>query len=161
MNKTSTRSADRVAETLQSYADRGVFRGFVRRPSSRGTEEFRFRWLHEATFRLRVDPVRKTLVFQDLLPNIPYRSVMDRALRDFFSQRTSEDLPEHRRIDPGRVELLCSSRRGSVSVSLRVVRDDWEYAVKKGVSLVHEVFHGFLKGPYYEYMVENFGEPEE
>jgi hypothetical protein len=38
---------------------------------------------------------------------------------------------------------------------------DWEYAARKGVALVNEIFHGFLRGPYYEYMVANFGEPEE
>ena len=64
--------------------------------------------------------------------------------------------------------MACTNRGGSVSVALALrrggaarEREDWEYAARKGVSLVNEIFHGFLRGPYYEYMVRNFGEPEE
>jgi hypothetical protein len=52
---------------------------------------------------------------------------------------------------------LALGRRGGGAAE----RADWEYAARKGVSLVNEIFHGFLRGPYHEYMVRNFGEPEE
>ena len=93
---------------------------------------------------------------------------MDRAFRAWVRDRSSDGLPEHRRIDPRRLTVACTNRGGSVSVALALQRrgaaserEDWEYAARKGVSLVNEIFHGFLRGPYNEYMVQNFGEPEE
>ena len=150
-----------MGRALRSYADRGVFRGFVCREKPHGRREYSFRWLTDATFHLRFDPASDTLTVQDLLPNVPYRSDMDRSFRSFVGQRSSDELPEHRRIDPKRVELRCSSRKGSLSVTFDVKGRHFDYATRKAVSLVSEIFHGFLRGPYYEYMVENFNEPEE
>ena len=48
-----------------------------------------------------------------------------------------------------------------VTITLAVTKGHGAYATKKAISLVNEIFHGFLRGPYYEYMVENFNEPEE
>lgn len=146
---------------LRRYADRGIFRGFSRRSGRGDREEFRFRWVADTTFRLHFDPRRKTLVFKDLLPNVPYPSTMDRAFRSFLEERSSAELPEHRRIDPARVEVTCRNRYGNISVMLEIENEDYAYAARKGVSLVNEIFHGFLRGPYYEYMVRNFNEPEE
>ena len=61
---------------------------------------------------------------------------MDRSFRAFLKERSSSSLPPHRRID-------------------------WDYGVKKAVSLLSEIFHGFLRGPYFRYMAENFNEAEE
>jgi hypothetical protein len=153
---------------LREYAERGVFRGFAAASGQGGREDFEFRWLAGATFRVRLDPRAKRLTFSDVLPNVPRRSAMDRAFREWVRDRLSDRLPEHRRIDPRRVAVACTNRGGSVSVALALrrgsaarEREDWEYAARKGVSLVNEIFHGFLRGPYYEYMVRNFGEPEE
>ena len=157
-----------AGRALREYAERGVFRGFaaVERPD--GRQDFEFRWLGGASFRVRLDPRARRLTFSDVLPNVPSRSTMDRAFRAWMRDRSSEGLPEHRRIDPRRLTLACTNRGGSVSVALALrrrsaahERRDWEYAARKGVSLVNEIFHGFLRGPYYEYMVRNFGEPEE
>jgi hypothetical protein len=133
-----------------------------------GRDEVEFRWLAGSTFRVRLDPVARTLTFLDLLPNVPHRSAMDRAFRAFVRERSSEQLPEHRRIDPRRVGVLCANSAGRISVVLALrrrgaarEREDWAYAARRGVSLMNEVFHGFLRGPYYAYLVENFGESEE
>jgi hypothetical protein len=157
-----------AGDALREYADRGVFRGFSRQPRRGGGEEVSFRWLADSIFRVRLDPRSRRLVFADLLPNVPYRSPMDRAFRDFVRGRADAALPEHRRIDPRRVALGCSNRDGTVSVTLALRRrgaareaEDWRYAARKGVSLVNEIFHGFLSGPYYDYMVRNFNQPEE
>ena len=157
--------AERV---LRGYADRGVFRGFSLAAGARGSSDVRFRWLAERSFEVRLDARARRLTFADLLPDVPARSGMDRALRAFLRERSSAALPEHRRIDARRLQLRCVNRGGSVSVTLALrrrggarEREDWGYAARKGVSLVNEIFHGFLRGPYYEYMVRNFGEPEE
>ena len=57
--------------------------------------------------------------------------------------------------------MSCSNRKGRLSVALEVLDGDFEGAAKRGVSLVNEIFHGFLRGPYHDYMVTVWGEPEE
>ena len=150
-----------VGEVLRSYADRGVFRGFADQPFVRGRAEYRFLWLHETPFRLVLDTRKGTLTLRDLLPNVPYPSAMDRSFRAFLKERSSPSLPPHRRIDPDKATLRCTNRGGRVSVSIEVTKGDWAYAVKKAVSLLSEIFHGFLRGPYFRYMAENFNEAEE
>ena len=157
-----------AGRALREYADRGVFRGFAGAAAASGRQEFRFRWLADSTFRVVLDPTAGSLTFLEVLPNVPHRSPMDRAFRAFLRDRSSAELPEHRRIDPGRLAVRCRNRGGKVSVALALRRhggpaegEDWAYAARKGVSLVNEIFHGFLRGPYHEYMIENFGEPEE
>ncbi|MEE2776017.1 MAG: hypothetical protein VYE73_04560 [Acidobacteriota bacterium] len=145
---------------LQGHANRGVFRGFSVREVARG-RHFEFRWLTDATFHLRLDALAGTLTFSDLLPNVPYRSAMDRAFRSFVRECTSEQLPAHRRIDRDLAQVRCRNRKGSASLVVTAVGGDFDYATRKAISLVNEIFHGFLRGPYYAYMVENFNEPEE
>jgi hypothetical protein len=164
---TRTASSE-AARALREYADRGVFRGFSHAPGPGGRDLLRFRWLAGSAFRVRLDPAKRSLTFLELLPNVPHRSAMDRAFREFVRERSSDALPDHRRIDPRRVALSCTNRGGNLSVALALrrrgatrEREDWAYAARKGVSLVNEIFQGFLRGPYYEYMVQNFGEPEE
>jgi hypothetical protein len=163
-----TSSGAPAGDALREYAERGVFRGFAAADGRDGRQDFEFRWLAGATFRVRLDPRARRLVFSDVLPGVPHRSAMDRAFRAWVRDRSSDRLPEHRRIDPRRLAIACTNRGGSVSIALALrrrgassERADWEYAARKGVALVNEIFHGFLRGPYYEYMVRNFGEPEE
>jgi len=67
---------------------------------------------------VRLEPEARRLTFRDLLPNVPHRSAMDRAFRAWVSERASEALPEHRRIDPRRVRLACPNRAGNLPVAL-------------------------------------------
>ncbi len=150
-----------VLACLQKYADRGIFRGFGAGTTRGGGLECRFLWHAPEPHRLRFDPRRGTLVFVDLLPGIPYPSVMDRALRSYVAARSSEDLPEHRRLDPAKANAGCRNRAGSVSIELRCLDGDLDYAATRAVKLVNEIFLDFLAGPCDAYMVEHFGVPEE
>lgn len=153
-------AADAVALVFQSYADRGIFRGFG--VHGRGDlVEYRFLWHGDQPHLVRVDAGARRLTFRDLLPGIPYRSTMDRALRTFLIERSSSSLPEHRRIDPAKTEIKAFGRRGTVSIEARVLDGDFDYASAKLVKLVNEIFLGFLAGPYEGYMIEHFGAPEE
>ena len=169
MTPPQTRYAGSAAgSALREYAERGVFRGFAEAPRRDGRRDFEFRWLADTTFRVRLDARAGRLTWSDVLPGVASRSAMDRAFRAWLRERSSDRLPEHRRIDPRRVSVTCTNRGGRLSIALalrrrggRAAREDWSYAARKGVLLVNEVFHGFLRGPYYEYMVRNFGELEE
>ena len=96
--------------------------------------------------------------FPAVLPAVPADSNMYRELRAFLASRHSGALPEHRRIDPAKARLSCGNRNGNVSVTLTVKDGDFEYAARKLINTIHEIFLVFLTdGPYYEYLVEQLG----
>ncbi|MDE2851354.1 MAG: hypothetical protein OXP74_12190 [Acidobacteriota bacterium] len=150
-----------VLRCLREYADRGIFRGFGASEDRNGSLECRFLWHAPEPHRLRFDPGWNELVFVDLLPEVPYPSEMDRELRRFVAGRSSDGLPAHRRIDPAKVSCRCRNRGGKVSIEVRCLDGDVEYAASKAVKLVNEIFLNFLAGPYDGYMIEHFGAPEE
>ena len=79
-------------------------------------------------------------------------------LRRFTRQFTSADLPPHRRVDPAKGRLRLTSRPAGVSLSLTVVRGEWEYCTRRLVHIAHEIYMVFLPdGPYQEYRVEKLG----
>ena len=153
-----------VRKVLQGYADRGVFRAFTEVPSRNGKAQFKFLWfpITEEPFTLIYSNRTRALSFKRLLRGMPAKSEMYSELKRFIKQRSSADLPEHRRIDPERAELRCSNRLGSVSVTVVIKGNETEYGVRKAVNLVSDLFMDLLhESTYYEYMTENFDMPEE
>ena len=151
---------DSVDVLLRTRADRGTFRSFAA-ARRRGRLECSIVWLRERPIRLIFDPRRGTLEFRDLLPNLAPNTPIYKDLRAFLRGLSGDKLPEHRRIDLQRAKVQSRNRKGSVSVLLHSLDRDWDYAVSKALKLVNEIFLGFLRGPYYEYMVENFQEPQD
>ena len=151
-----------VLGCLQTYADRGIFRGFGASVDRNGNLECRFLWHAQEPHLLRFDQRRRALVFVDLLPGVPYPSEMDRALRAYVAGRSREDLPEHRRLDPGESERRLPGTAPAPCRSRCAASDgDFEYVATRAVKLVNEVFLDFLAGPWDGYMIEHFGAPEE
>lgn len=159
----SRTDADIVASVLEDYARRGVFRAFSRSRTSRRRSTFRVVWHYRRPYELVYDASRGALRLRQFLPNIEASSAMYRELKAFIKSRCDEALPEHRRIDPERAVIRTRNQGGLVSLSVESLERDPEYATKKLVQLVHEIFLSFLRdGPYYEYLVENFDlEPDE
>jgi hypothetical protein len=150
------RSLSVVRESLQAYADRGVFRGF----SEVRSGHFRFVWLIRRQMSLSVDTANNVLRFMQVLPGIPAKSTMYAELKAFIKERHDRELPDHRRIDRRRAEASCSNRGGSVSISLKVKNDHYAYGVNRIVNLVHELFL-HLRDAYPDYLAENFDVPQE
>jgi hypothetical protein len=146
---------------MRRYAERGVFRGFgaQRLPGDRA--EYRFLWHAPFPHVLRVDARRRTVTLRDLLPEVPYRSPMEMALRRFVRGRSADALPEHRRVDPERARVHLRNRGGRVTIELVAAPGELVYAVERAVKLLNEVFLSFLAGPWDAYMVRVFGAPEE
>jgi hypothetical protein len=82
-------------------------------------------------------------------------------LKAFLKDCSSAGRPGHRRIDRDQVSVRFSNRRGTVSLSFLVTGGDYEYAVKRAINLVNELFVGFLNLRYPEYMIKAFRLPEE
>lgn len=149
-----------VRETLQAYADRGVFRGFCEHTTRRGLPAFRFRWLTGRPMELTVDTARHVLRFQQILPGVPARSPLYAQLKGFIADRHDRDLPEHRRVDERRAAASCINRAGLVSILLEVKHDQYAYGTNRIVNLVHELFV-YLRDRCPEYLAESFDVPEE
>jgi hypothetical protein len=147
-----------VTGILEGYAAKAVFRGFSAHPQGDGAATYRMVWHHDRPFKLLLDVQRKTLRFPAVLPGVPARSAMYRELQAFLKARQSGDMPEHRRVNPAKARVTSSTARGMVSVKLTVKDGDFDYATRKIIHIVHEIFMIFLvDGPYFEYMVEQLG----
>jgi hypothetical protein len=157
----SPRPVALIHQQLASYARRGVFRSFSQTRADARQAEFSFYWLWNLPFRLSFDGKRKILSFKKLLPGILAGSELNLQLRAFIKDRCSSGQPEHRRLDPKRVSIRYSNLRGNVSLSFLVVKNDYEYAVKKSLNLVNEIFVGFLNVYFPEYIAEHFRKQEE
>ena len=88
------------------------------------------------------------------------RSALYSELKRFLKTRSDFELPDHRRIDPKRAEVLCVNRGGKVSIGLKVKRNQYPYALNRLVNLVHELFVQ-LNDLHPDYMCENFDVPQE
>jgi hypothetical protein len=140
------------------YAEKAVFRGFSAHPQRGGKAVYKMVWHHDRRFELLLDTSKKTLRFPAMLPGVPARSAMYRELQSFLKSRQSDEVPEHRRVIPGKARLSLTNQRGAVSLSLTVKDADFDYATRKIIQMAHEIFLIFLvDGPYYEYMVEQLG----
>jgi len=111
---------------------------------------------------MSLDVGKKTLRFPVVLPGVPAKSTMYRDLQAFLKERQSEEMPEHRRVNPAKARLASGNQRGTVSIALTVQDGDFDYATRKIIHIVHEIFLIFLvDGSYFEYMVEHLGLDED
>ncbi|HTR38739.1 MAG TPA: hypothetical protein VMH80_22690 [Bryobacteraceae bacterium] len=147
-----------VTSILEGYASKAVFRGFNAQAAGPGKARYRMVWHYERQFELTLDVRAKTLRFADLLPGMPAKSAIYKKLKAFLKERQSPATPEHRRVNPAKARLRVSNRAGNVSLAFSVPGGDFEYATRKIIHLVHEIFLVFLiDGNYYEYLVEQLG----
>ena len=151
-----------VTEVLEGYAEKAVFRGFSAHPLTQGRAKYRMIWHHDRPFEMSLDAKEKKLQFAGVLPGVPARSPMYRELQAFLKARQSDELPEHRRVNAAKARLAWSNQRGAVSITLTAKDGDFDYATRKIVQIVHEIFLIFLvDGPYFEYMVRHLGLDED
>jgi hypothetical protein len=147
-----------VTRILEEYAAKAVFRGFSAHPKAGGKAAYKMVWHHDRPFELLLDASKRTLRFPAVLPGVPARSAMYRELRAFLKERHSGEVPEHRRVNPVKARVTLSNKAGVVALTLRAKDGDFDYATRKIIQVVHEIFLVFLvDGPYYEYMVEQLG----
>ncbi len=148
---------DTVAKVLEGYAARGVFRGFSQGKTVRNKVIFKMLWHQNRFFELILDVTQKTLRMPVVLPQVPARAPMIREFKAFVESRFSKELPEHRRIDGRKVRISTAHRGGNLSLTVKLTGADFEYAARKLIHLVHEVYLSFLNdGRYYDYMLETF-----
>jgi hypothetical protein len=150
------RAPDVVANTLEQYAARGVFRGFSVGPERNGRRRFRFIWLTPKPMSISYEPASGLLSFRNLLPSVDKYPGLATGLRSVLNEHRDPAAPAHRRIDARRARLRSSTRGGSFSMTLQVRGNHGEYAVQRGLNLVNQLFL-LLQANYPEYLVECFG----
>jgi hypothetical protein len=155
-----------ISRELEGYAERGVFHSFSRtgvgaQASAADRAEFCFSWLWNLPFQLTFDRRKKAISFPQLFPNISAGSELETALKAFIRKLSSRDRPEHRRLDPRRITVRYSNRGNSGSLEFLVAGNHYQYAVKKALNSVHEIFVGFLNVQHAEYMRKNLRVAEE
>ena len=157
MIKTAASQIDLVAAVMAGYAERRVFLGFSRGPVSGGKAGFQFAWHRGRVFELEFDASKSTLRLPELLTDVPAGLGMDQDLKAFIRSRQSDELPDHRRLDPSKVAIRTYNRDGDILLVLKIKDRDAEYAVRKLVHLVNEIYLTFLAdGKYFDYLVETF-----
>jgi hypothetical protein len=157
VTKAAASDIDIVAAALAGYADRRVFHGFSRGPTSGGKAAFTIAWHRGRVFELAFDARAGTLRLPGLLTGIPADSTMYEDLKAFIRSRQSDDLPDHRRLDARRIQIRTYNRSGNILLVVKVKDNDSEYAVRKLVHLINEIYLTFLAdGKYFDYLVETF-----
>ena len=112
-------------------------------------------WHRDRRFEIVIDPHRRKISCPVVLPQVPARSAMYRQLREFVASRQSRAVPEHRRIDPRKATVAVANRAGNVSLTVTARTGAFEYAVRKFVHLIQEIYLVFLV-EHFDYQVEVF-----
>ena len=148
--------SDAVTAALQSYAERGVFRGFRTTPLARGRTDYHFHWLLRRSMHAMLDTRRGVLTFPALFPGVDTNSSMVSTLNAIVRRRTSAREAAHKRIDGRRARVTTIVRRGEWSLIVHVRGANGEYAVQRALNLINELFVA-LHESYPDYLVERFG----
>jgi hypothetical protein len=143
-----------VTPTLQSYADRGVFRGFRAAPGSGGRIDYQFLWLTRKPMSAVFDPRTRTLKFAALFPGVDKTTAHD--LKSLVTSRSAREQPAHKRIDARRARVTLARRKGDVGLTVTIRGANHEYAAKSALNLINEMFV-MLQEHHPEYLVHQFG----
>ena len=149
-----------VAESLQRYADRGVFRGLSADVSTAGRRDFRFLWLTREPMQVVYDPRASVLTFPRLVPRAASVPGLVAGLKGVVQEHLSPDVPAHRRVDARRARVRCTVRQGDLTLSFAVRGPHQAYAVQSGLNLVNRLFL-HLQAYYPGYLIQQFGFSEE
>jgi hypothetical protein len=145
---------DPVSQSLQRYADRGVFRGFRALPGARGRVEYQFFWLLRRPMRAHYDARRGVLAFPALFPGV--EPGMSAELKGLVAGRAARDQPAHKRLDARRARLASAVRKGDWSLMVTIRGANHDCAVRGALNLINELFLA-LHQSYPEYLVQHFG----
>lgn len=150
--------ADLVSSILEGYASRGVFGGFRQNKRQARMAEFMVLWHFRRVFPILLDEAKASLTVSGLLPHVSAAPKLRGDLAAYLCYCAAPERPAHRRIDPEKARVTCYVRRDSLSLRIAVQDGDYEYATRRLVHLVNEVFLDFLRDAMYlDFMVAHLG----
>jgi len=147
-----------VHAVVDFYAKRGLLRN-VRTTLSEGrATRVQFTWHYDRTFDLHVDYEASRLSFTDAFPNVPAASALYRNLTGFIDAMMSDSVPVHRRVDRRKTIVHGELIDANVAIVARAVDGDFDYAARKLIQVVNEIYFDFLpNSAHYEYQVQSLG----
>jgi hypothetical protein len=159
MAKRDADIAERFGAMIEESARRGVFSSYSRAQGGKsGKKIYEVAWHKGRIFQLSLNPSKRVISIPNLLPSLERNSNLYKSLIQFVNDFAADDRPDHRRVSPERAYLKLSIRRGSTQLSIFSTDDDMEYAFKKIVQVVNEIFLLFMiSGEYFAYRVEHLG----
>ena len=102
------------------------------------------------------DHRNNVLTFPALFPRVDTVSPITADLRALIAARAGRHIPEHKRVDARRARIAGSTRKGDWSLTVEIRGSNHEYAVRKALNLINELFV-LLHERYPEYLVQQFG----
>lgn len=141
---------------MHQYADRGVFRGLRAVERRAGRVEYTFLWLTKRPVAAVFDPTRQILTFPGLFPGVRSIPGLVEDLERSVVARRGRDVPVHKRFDARRARVECTVTRGTLSLSVAVRGASHEYAVRRTLGLINDLFV-LLHATYPDYLVAHFG----
>ena len=107
-----------------------------------------------------LDRKRRTIALPAFLPSIDLDPALERALRVFL--RRMSDLPEHRRLDETRAQLTLRKKDNALTLAVKSLDGDLDYACRKLVHIANEVLLVFLSSHAFDqYKIDALGvDPE-
>lgn len=151
---------DLVDAILHRYAEKGVFEGYARLAHSQTMAHYRIRWFFSRPVDVALDRKRQTLSLSGFLTSVDLAPALVSDLRGFLRNMT--DLPEHRRLDETRAQLALRRKGTALSLTMRSLDGDLDYACRKLVHIANEVLLVFLSAHTWDqYKIEALGvDPE-
>jgi hypothetical protein len=149
---------DLVTGILEGYASRGVFAGFRRNKRQPRKADFTVLWHFRRVFSIQLDETKASLTLTGLLPQVSAAPNLRAELANYLRQYAAPERLPHRRIDPEKARVTCYVRNDTLSLRVAVQDGDFEYATRRLVHLVNELFLDFLRDArYVDYMVAHLG----
>ena len=150
-----------VGDVLRSYAEKGVFQGYAPLAHTAGVARYRIRWFHGQAIDVTLGRKRQSIALVDLLPSVDVEPALTPNLRAFLKQLS--DMPAHRRVDEARARLTLRRKENALTLSVRSLDGDLDYACRKLVHIANEILLVFLGGRLYDaYKVDGLGvDPEQ
>ena len=149
---------DLVTDILEGYASRGVFAGFRQNKRQPRKVDFTIQWHFRRVFSIQLDETKASLTLTGLLPQVSAAANLRRELAAYLRQCAAPERPAHRRIDPEKARISCYVRSDTLALRVAVQDGDFEYATRRLIHLVNEVFLDFLRDArYVDYMVAHLG----
>ena len=147
-----------VRAVVVFYANRGLLRN-VRTTLCEGrTTRVQFTWHYDRTFNLDIEYEASKLSFTDAFPNVSAASALYRDLSGFVDGMMSDSVPVHRRVDRRKTIVHGELIDANVAIVARVVDGDLDYAARKLIQVVNEIYFDFLPNSnHYEYQVQSLG----
>jgi len=160
MTKNRLNNSDFIRARLTGLAERGIVTAFREVATGKNNTHFIFRWLLNGEFVLVFNPTKQQLCLHNLLPRIPYRSLLDSDLRQFIREKAQPGSHAVRPVNSELVKLCYRNRQQSVSLLISARHGDMNDALTALLKVTNDLF-AFLGLYYVDYLYQCFDLPQE